>query len=167
MTCRKRRDDVKTVGSRYCGINFAETCLRAEWHPALRWPESVGRRLSGTWEPWLRCKRRSSSGRPVRARVRMRSRGAEQPVVAGKSRKREGAKISELVSQEFFCDCFHRRGADDSQHSYSFSQCGHRRFLRLTRPKAYYEQPAVIASSTVCPDPGARRLSSGVTQNRP
>src|SRR5438105_6632809 len=65
---------------------------RAQAHPALRWPESVGRRLSGTWEPWLRCKRRSSSGRTTRARVRMRSRGAEQPVVAMKSPKREGAK---------------------------------------------------------------------------
>ena len=51
MTCRKRRDDVKTAESRYCGISSGETCLRAERHPALRWPESVGRRLSGTWEP--------------------------------------------------------------------------------------------------------------------
>src|ERR1035438_8403609 len=61
-------------------------------HPALRWPESVGRRLSGTWEPRLRCKRRSPSGRTIRARVRKRSRGAEQPVVAVKSWKQDGAK---------------------------------------------------------------------------
>src|SRR5258708_5776446 len=92
MTCRKRRDDVKTAGSRYCGNSLDETCLRAGRHPALRWPESVGRRLSGTWEPRLRCKRRSSSGRTTRVRVRMRSRGAEQPVVAVKSPKRDGAK---------------------------------------------------------------------------
>src|SRR5438477_7006011 len=92
MTCRKRRDDVETAGSRYCGNSLDETCLRAGWHPALRWPESVGRRLSGTWEPRLRCKRRRSSGRTTRARVRMRSRGAEQPVVAMKPWKQEGAK---------------------------------------------------------------------------
>jgi hypothetical protein len=92
MTCRKRRDDVETAGSRYCGNSLDETCLRAGWHPALRWPESVGWRLSGTWEPWLRWQRRSSSGSPTRARVRMRSRGAEQPVVAVKSPKRDGAK---------------------------------------------------------------------------
>src|ERR1700691_1568306 len=92
MTCRKRRDDVETAGSRYCGNSLDETCLRARWHPALRWPESVGWRLSGTWEPWLRWKRRSSSGSTTRARVRMRSRGAEQPVVAKKSPKRDGAK---------------------------------------------------------------------------
>src|ERR1035438_6963532 len=61
-------------------------------HPALRWPESVGRRLSGTWEPRLRCKRRSPSGRTIRARVRKRSRGAEQPVVAKKFWKQDGAK---------------------------------------------------------------------------
>jgi len=28
MTCRKRRDDVETVGSRYCGNSLDETCLR-------------------------------------------------------------------------------------------------------------------------------------------
>src|ERR1700729_595592 len=92
MTCRKRRDDVETAGSRYCGNSLDETCLRAEWHPALRWPESVGRRLSGTWEPWLRCERRSSSGSTTRARVRKRRRGAEQPVVARKFWKQKGAK---------------------------------------------------------------------------
>ena len=116
MTCRKRRDDVKTgmrfqllrqmrfqllrqmrfqllrQRSRYCGNSLDETCLRAGWHPALRWPESVGWRLSGTWEHRLRCKQRSSSGRTIRVRVRMRSRGAEQLVVAMKSPKRDGAK---------------------------------------------------------------------------
>src|ERR1022692_4285545 len=92
MTCRKRRDDVETAGGCYCGNSLDETCLRAGRHPALRWPESVGRRLSGTWEPRLRCKRRSSSGRTTRARVRMRRRGAEQPVVAKKFWKQDGAK---------------------------------------------------------------------------
>src|SRR5450755_946131 len=92
MTCRKHRDDVKTAGGHYCGNSLDVTCLRAGWHPALRWPESVGWRLNGTWEPWFRCKRRNSSGITTRVRVRMRSRGAEQPVVAAKSRKRDRAK---------------------------------------------------------------------------
>jgi hypothetical protein len=51
MKCRKRRDDVKTAESRCRGISSGEACLRTERHPALRWPESIGRRLSGTWEP--------------------------------------------------------------------------------------------------------------------
>ncbi len=42
MTCRKRRDDVKTAGSRYCGTSSGGACLRTERHPALRWPEPVG-----------------------------------------------------------------------------------------------------------------------------
>ena len=30
MTCRKRRDDVETAGSRYCGTSFGGACLRTE-----------------------------------------------------------------------------------------------------------------------------------------
>jgi hypothetical protein len=30
MTCRKRRDDVETAGSRYCGTSFGGTCLRTK-----------------------------------------------------------------------------------------------------------------------------------------
>jgi hypothetical protein len=41
MTCRKRRDDVETAGSRYCGTSLGEACLRTGRHPALRWPELV------------------------------------------------------------------------------------------------------------------------------
>jgi hypothetical protein len=51
MTCRKRRDDVETAGSRYCGISSGGACLWTGRHPALRWPELAKRRLSGTWEP--------------------------------------------------------------------------------------------------------------------
>jgi hypothetical protein len=39
MTCGKRKDDVKTAGSRYCGSSFGEACFRTERHPALRWLE--------------------------------------------------------------------------------------------------------------------------------
>ena len=52
MTCRKRRDDVKTVGSHYYGISSGGTCLRPERHPALRWLElaRVAVRWNvGTW----------------------------------------------------------------------------------------------------------------------
>jgi len=51
MTCRNVKDDVETTGVNDCGISSGETCLRPERHPALRWPESVRRRLCGTWEP--------------------------------------------------------------------------------------------------------------------
>ena len=30
MTCRKRRDDVETAGSRYCGTSFGDACLRTK-----------------------------------------------------------------------------------------------------------------------------------------
>jgi hypothetical protein len=33
------------------GQASAEPVYGPKRHPALRWPESVGRRLSGTWEP--------------------------------------------------------------------------------------------------------------------
>ena len=36
MTCRKRRDDVKTGASRYSGISLGETCLLPRRRPALR-----------------------------------------------------------------------------------------------------------------------------------
>jgi len=39
LKCRKRREDVETAGSRYCGISSGETCLRTERHPHERWPE--------------------------------------------------------------------------------------------------------------------------------
>ena len=30
MTCRKRRDDVETAGSRYCGRSFGGACFRTK-----------------------------------------------------------------------------------------------------------------------------------------
>jgi hypothetical protein len=30
MMCRKRRDDVETAGSRYCGTSFGDACLRTK-----------------------------------------------------------------------------------------------------------------------------------------
>src|SRR5215471_2122793 len=59
MTCRKRRDDVKTAGNRYCGNSSAMTCLRTERHPALRWPELARGGRAERGNLGLRCERRS------------------------------------------------------------------------------------------------------------
>ena len=76
------------TGVSYCGISSGETCLRMERHPALRWPESVRRRLCGTWEPGERCERRNPSGGPMRMSVRKRCTGTESPAVAMKSSRK-------------------------------------------------------------------------------
>src|SRR5215469_18756168 len=47
----------------YCGISSGETGLRTERHPALRWPESVKRRLCGTWEPGASMRTEKSKSR--------------------------------------------------------------------------------------------------------
>ena len=93
MTFRKRRDDVKTAGEsllrdqlrRYLftdgvasGIKVAGACR-----------EAVERNV-GTWDSDANGE--ATSGRTTRARVRKRSPGAEQPVVAKKSPKGDGAK---------------------------------------------------------------------------
>src|SRR5260370_33443867 len=75
MPCRKRRDDVKAAGSRYCGNNSGATCLRTEWHPALRWPELAQRQLSGTWEPGTSM----LTEKPQVEAPRRRRPGTEQP----------------------------------------------------------------------------------------
>jgi hypothetical protein len=86
MKYRKRMDDVKTVGSRYCGISSDRACRWAERHPVQRWPElaqEAVERNVGTWE--CDANRKATNGRTIRAKVRKRSLGAEQPVVAEKS----------------------------------------------------------------------------------
>ena len=52
-------------------------------------PEAIERNV-GTWDSDANGE--ATSGRTMRARVRKRSPGAEQLVVATKSRKRDGAK---------------------------------------------------------------------------
>jgi len=39
MTRRKRRDDIKTGGSRCPGMSLEVTCLLTRWCPAWRWRE--------------------------------------------------------------------------------------------------------------------------------
>ena len=59
MTCRKRMDDVKTAGNRYCGNSSGEACLRTERHPALRWLELARGGRAERGNLGLRCERRS------------------------------------------------------------------------------------------------------------
>src|SRR6516162_731212 len=93
ITCRKRRDDVKTAGSRYRGISLGDDLFTdrdgIRHGGGLSLPEAIERNV-GTWDS--EANGEATSGRTTRARVRKRSPGAEQPVVATKSRKRDGAK---------------------------------------------------------------------------
>ena len=47
MTCRKRRDDVETAGSRYRGTSFGDACLRTEAASGIEgeFPASVRNQL--------------------------------------------------------------------------------------------------------------------------
>jgi hypothetical protein len=79
-------DDVKTAGSRYCGISSDRACGWAERHPVQRWPElaqEAVERNVGTWD--CDANGKATNGRTIRAKVRKRSPGAEQPVIARKS----------------------------------------------------------------------------------
>src|SRR5215470_12667964 len=93
MTCRKRRDDVETAGVSLTRDELRR-CLLTDrsgirHSGGLSLPEAVKRNV-GTWDSDVNGE--ATSGRTTRARVRKRSPGAEQLVVARKSRKRDGAK---------------------------------------------------------------------------
>jgi hypothetical protein len=92
MTCRKRRDEVKTGESRCSRISPGRTCLLPGRPPALRWHEPDSGSCVERGNLSLRCQGRNSSGSPIRVRVPMRSTGAEQPVVVMKSRNGDGVK---------------------------------------------------------------------------
>jgi hypothetical protein len=99
MKYRKRRDDVKTVGSRYCGISSDRACRWAERHPVQRWPElaqEAVERNVGTWD--CDANGKATNGRTIRAKVRKHSPGAEQPVVAEKSPTKGWSEGVELWS---------------------------------------------------------------------
>lgn len=98
MTCRKRRDDVKTGMSRWPGISSVATCLLTERHPALRWRELATGISRERGNLSLRCEGRSSSGDPTRARVPMRSTGADRSVVVKKVVNATGAKGSDYLA---------------------------------------------------------------------
>ena len=50
MTCRKRRDGIKTAQSRWRGKSAGGACLRPVRSPALRWQDPPAGLLCGTWE---------------------------------------------------------------------------------------------------------------------
>ena len=56
-------------------------------------------------------KGKGTSGRAVRPKVPMGQPGADCSVIPRRRRNFRGGKISELVCQEFLCDCFHRQEA--------------------------------------------------------
>lgn len=105
MTRRKRRDDGKTEGSRCLGISPGVTCLPTGCCPAWRWRElgsgsgmergnlRFDRAASemGGGAHWAR-ERDAQAAETVRARVAMRSAGADRPVVAVRRGNARGAK---------------------------------------------------------------------------
>ena len=93
-TCRKRTDDVKTGMSRWPGISSMAASLLTERHPALRWRELAAGISRERGNLSSRCRGRSSSGDPIRARVPMRGTGTDRPVVATKVANVTGAKGS-------------------------------------------------------------------------
>ena len=93
MTCRKRRDDVETAGVSLPWDELRRCLLTdrsgIQHSGGLSLPEAIEWNV-GTWDSDANGE--VTSGRTMRARIRKRSPGAEQLVVATKSRKRDGAK---------------------------------------------------------------------------
>src|SRR5215813_13962717 len=94
MKCRNVIDDVQnrslvtTAGQASTIPAYGRSGIRHE-----RWPALGMRQLNGTWEPELRCKQKSHKwAEPTRAKVRMRSSGADCPVVVMKRSNVRGAK---------------------------------------------------------------------------
>jgi len=94
MKCRNVIDDVQnrslvtTAGQAPTIPAYGRSGIRHE-----RWPELAMRQLNGTWEPELRCKQKSHKwAEPTRAKVRMRSSGADCPVLVMKRSNVCGAK---------------------------------------------------------------------------
>ncbi len=83
-TCRKRRDDVKTGGSRYSGRSLGVTFLQPRRRPAVRRRDLDSGSRVELGNLSLRCEGRIPSGGPTRKRVPMRGTGAESRVVVRK-----------------------------------------------------------------------------------
>lgn len=103
VTRRKRRDDIKTGGSRYPGTSLVGTCLLTRRCPAWRWrelgsgsgTERGNLALDTDLAAGLRSGRRERDSRAAetaRDGVATRGTGADRPVVAAKSGNAGGAK---------------------------------------------------------------------------
>jgi hypothetical protein len=105
MTCRKRRDDIKTEESRYLGSSLGETLPTAQVVSGIKVARAWLRLWCGTWEPVAsnatvglgERPARPSKGEPqvaetVRGRVPTRGTGADRLVVAMKPGNAGGAK---------------------------------------------------------------------------
>jgi hypothetical protein len=51
MTCRKRRNEIKTGTESLSREEQGRILFRTLWSPALRWHDWVTWQLNGTWEP--------------------------------------------------------------------------------------------------------------------
>jgi hypothetical protein len=93
MTYRKRRDDDQNRRASLLRDEFRRSLFTdrsdIRYGGGLSLPEAMERNV-GTWDSDANGE--ATSGRTTRARVRKRSPGAEQPVVAVKSPKEDGAK---------------------------------------------------------------------------
>ena len=90
--CRNLADGIKTGGDQNPRRSPGGACLLPGRCPAYRRRELEPGSCTERGNLSSRCEGRNPSGRPTRVRVPMRDTGADQPVVATKSRNGDGAK---------------------------------------------------------------------------
>ena len=82
MTCRKRKNDVKTGGKSLTRDKSGGRLLTAQAASGMKVAGRQSRLLCGTWEPVTPMPREKHKWKPhASVRVPMRGTGAEQPVV--------------------------------------------------------------------------------------
>jgi hypothetical protein len=64
MTCRKRRNDVETGGSRYPGTSLGGNLSTAQAASGMKAARTRSRLLCGTWEPVTPMPREKRKGQP-------------------------------------------------------------------------------------------------------
>jgi hypothetical protein len=64
MTCRKRKNEIKTAQNYWRGKSAGGTCLRPARSPAVRWQQSLLRQSCGTWEPSMPMQTESLERKP-------------------------------------------------------------------------------------------------------
>src|SRR5215467_14720330 len=101
---------IKTGAPPLSGKSMVVTYLLAMWCPVYRRRDSHPGSSTELENLVGGDKGKGTSGSPARPKVPKRRPGTDCPVVVMKRGNARGAKISELVSQEFLCACFHRQG---------------------------------------------------------